>query len=127
MTKYELLKNPDFEERYIREQNVSRRDYYSKFPRKFQLISTPLYHKKKQLTNEDIKDILTWYDNMQELKKGASFWNKRRKKKEVERKDTKIEIEKLLTLEEIKLRDSLIEKEQGFRFKVVENYYRIKY
>lgn len=127
MSFYELMKNPDFEERYTRETNVALREAYSKYPYHSTIPSMTLYHRKPGLTKSDIQDILDWYNNLQELKKGAIPHIAKKKKKEVKREAANTQNCSFLTPREIEVRDLLIKRETDFRNKIVEEYFMAEY
>ena len=83
-----------------------------------------MYHKKEVLTNGDFQNILDWYDNLQELKKGSIPKIKKEKRKEIRSKSIKPEYYSILSPQEIEDRDLQIEREREFRFKIIEKYRR---
>ena len=124
MSLFESLKNPDFEERYIRETNVFLRDAYSKYPHHTQILSMTMYHLKEVLTNGDFQAILDWYNNLDKLKVGSILRGVKKKKKEVKRETKELKQVSGLTQEEVEYRDLLIKREKEFRFKLIKEYQR---
>lgn len=124
MNRYKLLNIPEFEEQDEISRNRYLREAYSKYPFHSQIPSMIMYHKKEVLTNGDFQNILDWYDNLQELKKGSIPQIKKEKRKEVKSKSIKSEYYNILSFQEIEDRDLLIEKEREFRFKIVKKYRR---
>lgn len=124
MNRYKALNIPEFEEQDEISRNVYLRKAYSKYPFHSHIPSMTMYHKKEILTNGDFQNILDWYDNLQELKKGSIPQIKKEKRKEVKSKSIKSEYYNILSFQEIEDRDLLIEKEREFRFKIVKKYRR---
>lgn len=124
MNRYKLLNIPEFEEQDEISRNRYFREAYSKYPFHSQIPSMIMYHKKEVLTNGDFQNILDWYDNLQELKKGSIPKIKKEKRKEVRSKSIESEYYSILSPQEIEDRDLQIEMEREFRFKIIEKYRR---
>lgn len=122
MSRFDLLNIPEFEEMDEMDRNVYLREAYSGYPYHSCIPSMTMYHLKKVLTKGDLQDILDWYGNLQELKKGSEYWGERKRRKEIKREVLQSWYLNPLTSEEIKVRDYLIHKEREFRFKLVQEY-----